>query len=198
MTKTPAVGRLLVATPSLIDPSFRRTVVLLLVHGAEGSMGLILNRPTETPVQHIFQQWHSFATKPRVMYEGGPVAQNSAICVGLRRSGSSDVAGQVDDVLDPIGPPFARLSGELVLVDLDAAPEATMEHLRGARVFAGHAGWGADQLEREIDEGSWHVVDSRGEDVVAGPLVDLWFRVLRRQPQPLALQAYVPLDPDRN
>ncbi|MEJ7647449.1 MAG: YqgE/AlgH family protein [Nakamurella sp.] len=194
----PAAGSLLVAKPSLLDPSFRRAVVLLLAHGEDGSLGVILNRPTESAVQEIFPQWQGAVAKPRVMYEGGPVERNSAMCVGVRRSGTAGIGGEVDALLDPVGPPFARVSGELVLVDLDAAPDKVMAELRSARVFAGHAGWGAGQLANEIDEGSWHVVDSQGEDVMAGPRVDLWFRVLRRQPRPLALEAYRPLDATLN
>lgn len=198
MPITPAAGTLLVAKPSLTDPSFRRAVVLLLTHGDEGSLGVILNRPTETAVQTIFPQWQGVVAKPRVMFEGGPVERNSAMCIGVRRSGTAGVGGEVDAVLDPVGPPFARVSGELVLVDLDAAPATVMVQLRSARVFAGHASWGAGQLVGEIDEGSWHVIDSQGEDVMTGPRVDLWFRVLRRQPRPLALEAYFPVDATLN
>lgn len=193
----PAAGRLLVALPSLRDPSFVRTVVLLLAHGDEGTLGLVLNRPTETPVQTIFPVWQRFVAGPRVMYEGGPVDRGSAMCLGVRRAGSSGDDEQ-DAVLDPVRPPFARITGELVLVDLDASPEQVMTELRGARVFAGHAGWSPGQLDEEIEQGSWQVLPVVAEDVLAGPRVDLWFRVLRRQPRPLSLLAYTPLDPELN
>lgn len=185
------------ATPLLRDPHFARTVILLLAHGEEGSLGLVLNRPTETPVQTIFPVWQRFVAGPRVMYEGGPVERSSAMCLGVRRAGSS-ADDDHDAVLDPVRPPFARITGELVLVDLDAAPEQVMTELRGARVFAGHAGWSPGQLDAEIEERSWFVLPVQAEDVLAGPRVDLWFRTLRRQPQPLALMAYTPPDPDLN
>jgi putative transcriptional regulator len=73
-----------------------------------------------------------------------------------------------------------------------------MPDLRGLRIFAGHAGWGADQLVEEIAEGAWYVLDGLPDDILVGPLVDLWFRVLRRQPMPLALEAYHPGDLSRN
>lgn len=193
---------LLVAKPSLIDPTFRRTVILLLAHGVDGSLGVVLNRPSETAVQAVLPQWQAWVSAPRAMYFGGPVEPQSALCVGVRRSGSSQPtgspAGDVDALLDPVGPPLARVSGELVLVDLDAEPRSTVALLRGARIFAGHAGWEADQLDREIDEDSWYVTDSEAQDVLVPSRTDLWFRVLRRQGLPVALEAYQPLEASLN
>ena len=195
-------GSLLVATPSLVDPSFRRTVVLLLAHGDDGTLGVVLNRPSETSVQTVLPGWERWVSKPRAMFYGGPVGASSALCVGVRRAGTSTAAGtlerEIDSLLDPVARPLARVSGELVLVDLDADPLDVVGQLRGARVYAGHSGWGAGQLADEIAEGSWYVVDSEADDVLAGPSIDLWFRVLRRQGLPLAMAAYQPLEPSLN
>lgn len=202
MTMRVGPGMLLVAKPTLLDPSFRRTVILLLAHGVGGSLGVVLNRPSETAVQAVLPQWQAWVSKPRAMFFGGPVDPQSALCVGVRRSGSSQPTGSVSDdvdaLLDPVGPPLARVSGELVLVDLDAEPETTVALLRGARIFAGHSGWEADQLDREIAEDSWYVTDSEAEDVLALPGTDLWFSVLRRQGLPVALDAYHPLEASLN
>lgn len=202
MTPRLGPGLLLVATADLLDPSFRRSVVLLLAHGEDGSLGVVLNRPSETAVQTVLPAWERWVSKPRAMYYGGPVATSSALCVGVRRAGSSEPSGsiqqEIDALLDPVGPPLARVSGELVLVDLDAEPEVTVEALRGVRIFAGHSGWGPGQLDDEIAEGSWHVLDSESDDILIGPRDDLWFRVLRRQGLPLALQAYRPLEATLN
>ncbi|WP_051265787.1 YqgE/AlgH family protein [Nakamurella lactea] len=195
-------GSLLVATPSLIDPSFQRTVILLLAHGDDGTLGVVLNRPSETSVQTVLPGWERWVSKPRAMFYGGPVGSSSALCVGVRRAGTSAPAGsleqEIDSLLDPVARPLARVSGELVLVDLDSDPLEIFTQLRGARVYAGHSGWGAGQLADEIDQGSWYVLDSEADDVLAGPSVDLWFRVLRRQGLPLALAAYQPLEPSLN
>lgn len=202
MTMRPGPGMLLVAKPSLIDPSFRRTVILLLAHGTDGSVGVVLNRRSETAVQAVLPQWQAWVSKPRTMFVGGPLEPQSALCVGVRRSGSSQPTGSVseemDALLDPVGPPLARVSGELVLVDLDAEPESTVALLRGARIFAGHAGWDSGQLDREIAEDSWYVTDSEAQDVLALPSTDLWFSVLRRQGLPVALEAYRPLEASLN
>ena len=202
MTAPIGPGTLVVATPGLVEPTFRRTVILMLAHGETGSLGVVLNRRSETAVQAVLPGWERWVSKPRAMYFGGPVAPASALCVGVRRAGSSAAPGsldsQIDAVLDPVRPPLARVSGELVLVDLDADPQSAAELLRGARIYAGHAGWGPGQLDQEIEEGSWLVLDSQPDDVLASAADDLWFSVLRRQGLPLALTAYMPLDPSLN
>ena len=77
-------------------------------------------------------------------------------------------------------------------------PGAITQSLRGIRIYAGRAGWDAEQLVDEIVEGSWFVVPGLPDDVIAGPRTDLWFTVLRRQPFPLAMMAYHPGDLTRN
>jgi putative transcriptional regulator len=181
-------GTLLVAAPSLVDPNFRRTVVYLIAHGEEGTVGVVLNRPSETAVFNVLPGWAGHASRPPAVYVGGPVQTSAAMCLGVCRAG-------VDaDAL----PSTARVTGPVVLVDLDAEPDEIIADLKGLRIFAGHAGWGAAQLSEEIAEGAWHVLDGLPDDVLAGPRVDLWFRVLRRQPMPLTLEAYHPGDLSRN
>ena len=73
-------GRLLIATPMLADPNFRRTVVLVVEHEPEqGTLGVVLNRPTEVPVGQVLEPWNELATDPSVVFSGGPVAQTSAL-----------------------------------------------------------------------------------------------------------------------
>ncbi len=181
-------GWLLVAAPQLGDPNFRRTVVYLIAHGAEGTIGVVLNRPSETAVYNVLPAWAGHASRPQAVFVGGPVQTSAAMCLAVLRTG-----------VDPDErPSMARVSGPVVLVDLDAEPDAVTEDLRGLRIYAGHAGWGADQLADEIGEGAWYVLPGLPDDLLAGPTTDLWFRVLRRQPLPLALQAYHPGDLSRN
>jgi putative transcriptional regulator len=181
-------GWLLVAAPQLGDPNFRRTVVYLIAHGAEGTIGVVLNRPSETAVYNVLPAWAGHASRPQAVFVGGPVQTSAAMCLAVLRTG-----------VDPDErPSMARVTGPVVLVDLDAEPDAVTEDLRGLRIYAGHAGWGADQLADEIGEGAWYVLPGLPDDLLAGPTTDLWFRVLRRQPLPLALQAYHPGDLSRN
>jgi len=183
-----AAGMLLLATSELQDSRFRRSVVYLVAHGQEGSAGLILNRRTETAVASVLPGWTSHVARPAAVYSGGPVQPSGAMCLGVSRRGyhRGDGSGVV------------RVAGSVVLVDLDSEPAVAAATLSGIRVFAGHAGWAEGQLAQEIAEGSWFVVPGRDSDVLAGPLVDLYFRALKRQGFPLAWEAYRPAELDRN
>ena len=145
---TPEVraGMLLVATPQLLDPNFADTVVLLLDVDEGGALGVVLNRPSGVPVAEVLETWGEIASEPEVLFRGGPVSTEGALGVALLRDR--------DDA--PVG--FREVDGPLGLVDLDTPVELVDGSLAGMRIFAGYAGWGADQLAAEIDEGSWYVV----------------------------------------
>ncbi|MCL4312530.1 MAG: YqgE/AlgH family protein [Actinobacteria bacterium] len=78
----PGKGKLLIASPALPDPNFDRSVVLLLEHGEEGTLGLILNRPSEVRLSTALPQWEHLAVEPSVVFVGGPVSPGAAICLG--------------------------------------------------------------------------------------------------------------------
>jgi putative transcriptional regulator len=170
----------------LIDPHFRRSVVLVLDHGDDGALGLIVNRPLAVDVAAVLPGWQPFATAPGRLYQGGPVQLDSAL-------GLVAVPGDDDE---PMG--VRRLHGSVGLVDLDAPPEVVAGGLAGLRIFAGYAGWSAGQLEGEIDGGDWFVVDAEPRDPFADAPEDLWRQVLRRQPGRMALLASFPDDPRLN
>lgn len=181
-------GMLLVATPELGDPHFRRTVVYLVAHGDDGTVGVILNRPSDTAVQNVLPSWASHTSRPHAVFAGGPVQTSAAMCLGVCRPGADP--REIDGVVGVANP--------VVLVDLDSDPVDVTQSLRGIRIYAGRAGWEAEQLVDEIVDGSWYVVPSLPDDIIAGPRTDLWFSVLRRQRFPLALMAYHPGDLTRN
>jgi putative transcriptional regulator len=176
MTDRPAMrGRLLVAAPALREPAFHRAVILLLDHGPNGALGVVLNRPSSVDVDVVLPDWHAHVTDPPVLFLGGPVGQDTAMGVavlGLTAGASSDV----DAVIGPFG-----------LVDLDGEPEAIGTRVRGVRVFAGYAGWSEGQLERELDDRAWFVVDALPDDLLTQEPAQLWRRVLRRQGGDLAI-----------
>src|SRR5450432_4928467 len=77
-------GRLLVATPMLGDPNFRRTVILIVEDDPEGgTLGVVLNRPTEVPVGQVLEPWTDLVTGPSVVFKGGPVAPNRALALAI-------------------------------------------------------------------------------------------------------------------
>jgi putative transcriptional regulator len=181
-----AQGKLLVATPRLADPNFFRTVVFLLAHGEQGALGLVLNRPTDTPVASPLPQWEELASGPGVVFVGGPVA-GGTICLARVRS----EVGVPDSAYLP-------LQGTLGTVDLEADPVFVAPWVEDLRVFAGYAGWGPGQLEGEVEEGAWWVVDPLPADLFSDEPESLWRRVLRRQGGDLAIASYFPPDPSLN
>ena len=182
----PGPGQLLVATPALLDPNFAHAVVLLLDHDEDGSLGVVLNRPTPVAVSSVLPDWAGSVDPPEVLFEGGPVSSDAALAVAC-----------VPEVgADPIG--FRRLFGLTGIIDLDTPPEVLAPAMTRLRIFAGYSGWGSGQLEAELAEGSWYVVPATTEDVFDAEPTALWSAVLRRQPNELAWVSTKPADPTLN
>ncbi|MGY0067640.1 YqgE/AlgH family protein [Streptomyces sp. QTS137] len=184
-------GRLLVATPALADPNFDRAVVLLLDHDEEGSLGVVLNRPTPVGVGDILEGWADLAGEPGVVFQGGPVSLDSALGVAVVPGGTGTGATAA-----PLG--WRQVYGAIGLVDLEAPPELLAAALGSLRIFAGYAGWGPGQLEDELAEGAWYVVESEPGDISSPAPERLWREVLRRQRGELAMVATYPDDPSLN
>ena len=176
----PLGGRLLVATPLLGDPHFARTVVYLLEHDGGGTVGVVLNRPSRTPVGQVLPSWQDAVTGPAVVFNGGPVQPDGALCLGQAAGDGPGVRAVVDGV---------------ATVDLDGDVTVITGLTRKLRVFAGHAGWAPDQLAAELAEGAWWVVPGSPSDLFSDDPQPLWSRVLRRQPYPLSLVSTYPADP---
>lgn len=179
------VGRLLVATPLIGDPSFERAVVLLLDHGDDGAFGLVVNRPSDTTVAEVAEGWGPHASPPGVVFVGGPVSSNSVVGLARRR------------VDDPEWH-FGVVVGDLGIIDLHRPPGPGDDPWSGVRLFAGSAGWSPGQLEDEVAEGAWWPVDGGADDVLTAAPTGLWARVLRRQPGQVAWFANHPRDPSAN
>ena len=184
-------GQLVVATPSLLDPNFARTVVLLLqADEDDGALGLVLNRPTGTEVAEVLPGWEPLVGAPPVVFVGGPVQPNAAICLGHGRPGGASL------------PAYSVLEGvpgtSVGTVDLDSEPQELVAAVSEVRVFAGYSGWGAGQLEAEVEEGAWWVLDALPVDAFSPEPDRLWGDVLRRQGPPIAFAASYPPDPSLN
>lgn len=177
-------GRLLVATPLIADPSFERTVVLLLAHGPDGAFGLVLNRPTTTTVDEVAPAWSAWAAAPGVVFVGGPVGRDSLIALGRSPLIGAHTQG--------------RIVGDCAAVDLDAPPTSGGPAWDEVRVFAGSAGWAPRQLEDELAEGAWWVIDADAADAITPDPSGHWAAVLRRQRGEVAWFANHPEDPSAN
>jgi putative transcriptional regulator len=176
----------LVAAPPLVDPNFDRTVVLMLEHGEEGALGIVLNRPGETPLEDVLPEWRALATDPTQVFLGGPVSPDSVIALvrgGTLENGIESFVSILDDIgtidlaLDPL--------------DLGAA-------LDDLRVFVGYAGWGPGQVEGELEADAWFVTDLERSDPFSTTPDHLWRAVLRRQRGRLAMFANYPADAGTN
>ena len=179
------------ATPLLGDPNFKRAVVLIVEHEvAEGTLGIVLNRPTTIGLGQVLEQWTELATDPSVVFKGGPVAPNSALALALV-PGKNEPEGW--RALDG-APALARLG----LLDLDAPPQLLASAIQSLRVYAGYAGWSPGQLEAEIDEGAWFVLPAEPGDIFAADPEHLWRAVLQRQEGDMAFLATYPEDPGLN
>jgi putative transcriptional regulator len=187
-------GRLLVASPELGDPNFERGVILLLDHGAEGALGIVLNRPTGLSVEEILEPWYDQAclAPPSVVFSGGPVSREAVI--GLARSPQAEMDLLRIDGISQWRPVLDRLG----TVDLSVPPQSQPFTLNGARLFSGYAGWTTGQLEEEISEGAWYVVDAAEGDLLCAEPDRLWHDVLRRQRAELAMLAVYPPHPSVN
>jgi putative transcriptional regulator len=175
-------GSLLIAGPTLWDPNFRRAVVLIGHHDEDGAVGVVLNRATEIEVADAAPPLAGLVEPGERVFVGGPVQPESAVVVA-----------------DFEHPERAEVVAFGTIGFLpDAAEPEEIGALRRARVFAGYAGWGAGQLEREVEEGSWLWDPARPEDVFTESPEALWSRVVRRKGPEYRLMATMPLDPSVN
>jgi putative transcriptional regulator len=174
-------GSLLVASPALVDPNFRRTVVLMTHHDPEGAVGIVLSRPSELRIDEAVPDLGELPVVDEIVYVGGPV-QPEAVVVLVEFDAAAGAS-------EPIVGNVAYLPP-----DRDAAELG----LRRARVFAGYSGWGPGQLEGELEEPAWLVVPAEPDDVFAVDPDTLWRTVLRRQGGSVSLLATMPYDPRLN
>lgn len=174
-------GQLLIATPALLDPNFRRTVVLVTAHTDEGAMGLVLNRPTPASVGEAVPHLEHLVEDGDHVYLGGPV-ETSAVTALAELEG-----------LEPAVEVFATIG--FLPAELD---EETERATRRARVFAGYAGWGEGQLESELEESAWILDPAQPDDVFWADPGTLWSAVLGRKGGEYRLLSLMPEDPSVN
>jgi len=177
--------RLLVSLPDLGDRNFDATVVYMIEHDNDGALGLVLNRPSDTSVGEHLDAIDVRVVAPDVFFVGGPVGVGGMLALG-RRQADTDLRNAV------------ALSGPLVLVDIERLMEDDVDGVDGVRFFTGYSGWGPGQLEAELADGVWNVMDAGPDDVLCADPDDLWRLVLRRQGGRLASMGLYPEDPNLN
>ena len=164
----PAPGRLLVAARQLRDPNFGETVVLLLEHGADGALGVILNRPTTVEVTAAFPGISALAERPDRVHFGGPVAPLRMLMLLRSKEEREDSRRVLEDLY---------WTGSQEVLEAVAGDGSS-----SFRVFAGHSGWAGGQLENEISRGDWHILEATLDVVFDAKPLELWPKLLRRIP----------------
>ncbi len=175
-------GKLLIASPALVDPNFARTVVLITEHNSEGAMGIVLNRPAEALVAELLPELAEIAVDD-TLFVGGPV-QPEAIVL-LAEFSNPDAAAWI--VVADVG---------LAAADRDLSDLAAV--VRRGRLYAGYSGWGPGQLEAELELDSWIVEPPLPAELFPDDPATLWSGVLDRKGGQYALIARMPEDPSMN
>jgi putative transcriptional regulator len=175
-------GKLLVASPALIDPNFARSVVLVTEHNDEGAMGIALNRPADAVASDVVPELAS-VTGDGPVFVGGPV-QPQALVV-LAEFSDPEAAAWI--VVADVG-----------FVAADADPDELDRAIRRGRVYAGYSGWASGQLEAELEADSWIVEPPMPDELFPDDPEALWSNVLARKGGQYALLARIPEDPSVN
>jgi putative transcriptional regulator len=175
-------GQLLIAGPALLDPNFRRTVVLVIEHSDEGALGLVLNRSSESTVSDVAPELEAVVDPDSAIFVGGPVQPSGVIILARFEDPEDSALVSFDDV------GVLRAEGSL-----DDPPA-----LVDARAFAGHSGWGPGQLDAELEQGDWILEPATADDAFCTDPDALWSEVLARKGGSYALVARMPPDPSVN
>ncbi len=177
-----APGSLLVALPSLQDPHFYQSVVLLCSVDPEGVMGLIINRPTTLLLSEALPEDDLLSGQDIPMFEGGPVSGDHILI--LRKDGGQP-------------PEFSPVTDAITLGGSMAALKdaATASGIIGQyRPFVGHAGWGMGQLEDEIEQFAWGLMPADSDWVFSSEPQRVWSQAMATLGGPFAIYATMPSD----
>ncbi len=176
-----AVGRLLVASRDLGDPNFAKTAILLVHYNEDqGAVGLVINRRTDVPVSRVFHDLKEAGGRTDPVYIGGPVELNSVL--GLLKSATKPMGA--DKVFGDV---YLISNKDLLAQTLASRADATTFH-----TYIGYAGWGAGQLEHEIDLGAWHIMPAEAATVFHPDPDSVWQHLIRRTETNIARAIYTP------
>jgi putative transcriptional regulator len=167
----PGKGIFLVAKPAMRDPRFQRTVVLLLEHDDEGTLGVIINRPTEMLLSQALPDLKGANNGKHTVFFGGPVGLNTLVFL-LRSSEPPQASAHV-------------MADVYYSADRNTLETALSEHKKAneLRMFFGHSGWAPGQLAGELLRGDWLLVQADSRSVFKKNLDALWKELIDRWPR---------------
>ena len=163
-----AVGKLLVVPRQSPDPSFAESVVLLVRYAEDGTVGLMINRPTTLPVSDVLRDLKGSSNYSQPLYAGGPVQVELVQALLQSPAGTHDAAHLFGNVY--------LVSKKLELEKALAAGKGS----RGLRIYMGYCGWSRGQLENEVKQGGWYIFDGSDGLVVDSNPSTLWSRMIAR------------------
>jgi putative transcriptional regulator len=164
-------GQFLVAGKQMRDPNFYRSVVLMVEHGESGSMGLVVNRPSNVSVARALSEHFDLPDSDQLVYVGGPV-EPAALFV-LHSAGEFET--EESDVVPGI---YVGSSPDVFerVIDQVVSGSEDLEF----QVFAGCAGWGPGQLEGELEHGDWHILPAVAPEILPEDPYTLWDELVER------------------
>ncbi len=174
-------GSLLLSNPTLRDPNFAKTVILLSVHDTDGAMGIVLNRPTGKTLAALGGALAAGALAEVPIFTGGPVQTEQLLICAWRIDAEKKAGFQLHFGIEP-----AR------------AAELLAEPGMHVRAFLGYAGWSSGQLETELNADAWAVTEIPENLMEIGEGVDLWTGLLGEIGHEWVLWAEEPDDPSGN
>ena len=165
-------GVLLVASPTMDDPNFRQTVILVLEHGSEGTLGLVLNRSTNVLLSEALPDLTVLKGTSYRLFAGGPVQPTLLLLLFRLKEPPADARSVFDGVY---------VGGTLRVLEriiTQAEPTETF------RAFAGYAGWAPQQLKDEMLQGAWAVLPPDSTGIFDKDPATLWQDCLSRLQAP--------------
>jgi putative transcriptional regulator len=178
----PKTGNILISEPFLLDPNFKRSVVLLTEHNDLGTVGFVLNQPTDLTLQKVFDD---VGGESIGLYQGGPVELNSLHYIHSNKEIRDSIkvaegvfwGGDIEEVKQGL---------QLGTFDADSF-----------RFFVGYSGWAPGQLQAELEEGSWMVSEMSSTEIF-GKDEALWKTAVKKLGGDDSLLANSPTDPHLN
>lgn len=181
-------GKFLIAARHLRDPNFYKTVVLMLEHGSEGAMGLVINRPSSVTVAHALSEHFKLPETDDLVYVGGPVEPSALFILHN--------APEFDPNERAVGPGLYLGSGDVFEEIVRSASNGN--HDLQYRIFSGCAGWGPQQLEGELERGDWHVYPAESVPLFCADPYQFWECLLKKKQELQSIFPDAPNDPEWN
>ncbi len=162
---SPEHGQLLISEPFMLDPNFKRSVVLLCENHKEGAVGFIINKPIETTLQDVLPDFDSFNSQ---LYYGGPVEPDTLHFI-------HKLGNRIDDSIEIMKGVFWGGNFETLRLLIDTKQVKASDF----RFFLGYSGWSTDQLKDEMSEDSWFIVEGKKDYIFNKTPKDLWKTILQ-------------------